>query len=609
MKINFGWLLISIILVGCTPNSTDHSDAVRLDIENEQEEDLSQQVYTLELERWNIHNDESHPIETTKGFNEALNWASENGDIIFEVPAGNYLIDKDFRINMVSNMTFKLDDETVLQKETNGYERYELLYIGPGIENVTLIGGIYMGDRDTHDYSGKDNEHSAGTHESGCGILAEGAIGLTVENVKAVSFTGDGLCVGGTSQLINELSESDFKFGGLDENGNLIYDTTKIRTKDIEKTNFTNGIFENQRTFQFSLPRNLSSEVTFDVYFFNAEDIFLSHVTDQKIGWDLIEVPVDADYYYAVFDTDAIEDVYVEFWNKVISKDVTVKNSEFAYNRRQGITVGGAENVLIENNEIHNISGTAPQSGIDVEGGVGENGLPNENIKIRDNNFYNNAAYDVILFDGKNAIVENNYLGSKGAIGLAISEPFSGATVKNNTFDGSRIVAYYDAEFIDNVMNDSYTYFTGPNITIDGMILTDSKFSISSKVPFGVTASNILIKNNKKNDSGLTVWDQPVHLTNITIEGQSTLRNLTGGVEEGSIFDNLKVIGYNSTYGLDLPRGTYNNCVFEAGEGGSVGPVINQEGKYEFNDCTFVGGNPHVANDKADVTIKQVESN
>ena len=37
--------------------------------------------------------------------------------------------------------------------------------------------------------------------------------------------------------------------------------------------------------------------------------------------------------------------------------------------RRQGITVGGAKNVYIRDNDIHHIAGTDPQSGIDIEDG------------------------------------------------------------------------------------------------------------------------------------------------------------------------------------------------------------------------------------------------
>lgn len=230
-----------------------------------------------------------------------------------------------------------------------------------------------------------------------------------------------------------------------------------------------------------------------------------------------------------------------------------------------------------------------PQAGIDLEGGFGENGNRNSNITIKGNQFYNNASYDVILYDGKDAIVEDNHFASKGAIGLAISEPFKGALVKNNHFDGSRIFAAHDATFIGNRMNDSYTTLEGPNIKIEDMTFTDSTFALSAKTPFGISASNITINNNKKSDSGLSIWGKPVHLKDITINGEGTLRVVTGGAAEGSIFDRLKVIGYSTTYGVTLPPGTYNNCEFVGAAGtGKFGSIsVALAGKYVFDGCSF----------------------
>jgi hypothetical protein len=72
----------------------------------------------------------------------------------------------------------------------------------------------------------------------------------------------------------------------------------------------------------------------------------------------------------------------------------------------------------------------------------------------------------LILFDGQNAIVEWNYFGFRGVIGHAISEPFTGALIKNNKFDGTRIFAYHDATFQENEMIGSNTFFEGPNLKI-----------------------------------------------------------------------------------------------------------------------------------------------
>ncbi len=542
-----------------------------------------QKKVVIELAQFGIRNDGTRPVETTKGINQALQWASKQGHTVVSLPAGTYLIDKNSQINMVSRMTLELNDKVVLQKEANSKEQYKLLHVPYDASDVALKGGVYRGDKNQHDYSRKETPHTPGTHESGYGIAVEGATNVTIDGVKAVDFTGDGLVLGGYGKLIKDMYADHFVQGGLNEKGAALASKTQIRTKD--PISLTHALFKNDPVFE--LTNAIKLPQVYDIYFFKANGAFLQRLEGKRIR-DIMTIPEGAAKFHLVFNQAVKTGAYVELWYRKPSQNVVVKNSEFAFNRRQGITVGGADNVLIENNSIHDIKGTAPQSGIDLEGGYGENGHRNSNVTIRGNHFYNNAAYDVILYDGRDAIVENNHLASKGAIGLAVSEPFKGALVRGNHFDGTRIVAYHDVTFRNNRMNDSYTTLTGPNITIDGMQFTNSMFAISSKTAFGVSVSNVTITNTKKNDSGLSLSGKAIHLKNVAIDGQGTLRSFTGTTPEGSIFDDLKITGFNATSGLSLPPGTYNRCVFEGAEGGKFGVVsAAQAGKYVFDGCRF----------------------
>lgn len=560
--------------------------------------------YVIELNRWGIYNDGTHPVETTKGINDALVWANSSGFTAIFLDDGIYLIDKNSRVNMVSNMVFELSKDAVLQKETNDKERYDLLYVGKGIEHVTLMGGTYSGDKATHDYSKKDHKYSWGTHEGGHGILLEAASDITIDGIKAVNFTGDGLMIQGKGTMIMDIYENNFVSGAIDDKGKQIKDTKKVRT--TKALYFQNPVFVTERTFELSNRMKLPQ--TFVIYFYKKDGSFLMK-TSAKMR-DQIQIPDGADHFYLVFNQATAKGAYFEYWNRVVSRNVVVTNSEFAYNRRQGVTVGGADNVLLNYNVFHDMKGTAPQSGVDVEGGFEVNGFFNSNVTIRNNKFYNNAAYDIILFDGSGAIVEENHLASKGVIGLAVSDPFKGAHIINNHFDGTRIIAENDATFVGNKMNDAYTTFSGPNITIDGMEFTDSTFSVSSKVPFGVSVSNVTITNTKGKDTGFSLWGKPIRIQNMTIIGETALRSITGGAESGSFFENLKIIGFNSTYGLTLPPGTYTHCQFEGAEGGKFGAIsLNLPGKYVFNGCTFKSSttsslNLVADNPKLDLTVK-----
>jgi hypothetical protein len=565
-----------------------------------------QKEYAIELSRFGIYKNGTHPVETTKGINNALKWAAKNGIKKTSLPSGTYLIDKNSQINMVSNMVFELPMDAVLQKETNAKESYHLMYLGYGIHDVTLRGGTYKGDKTTHDYSKKENKHSSGTHEGGYGIITLGATNLTIDGVQATNFTGDGLILGGHGTMVKDLYENQFISGAIDDKGKNVSNSKTVRTK--EPLNFSHAIFKTEREFEFSNAIKLPG--VFDIFFYKSNGTFIKKLANARVR-DIIQIPEGATQFHLVFNQASKKQAYIEFWNRKVTTNVLVQNSEFAYNRRQGITVGGADNVLITNNKFHHMKGAMPQAGIDLEGGFGENGNRNSNITIKSNQFYNNASYDVILYDGKDAIVEDNHFASKGAIGLAISEPFKGALVKNNHFDGSRIFAAHDATFIGNRMNDSYTTLEGPNIKIEDMTFTDSTFALSAKTAFGISASNITINNNKKSDSGLSIWGKPVHLKDITINGEGTLRVVTGGAAEGSIFDRLKVIGYSTTYGVTLPPGTYNNCEFVGVAGmGKFGSIsVASAGKYVFDGCSFESPEPLSTlllgeHPKLDLTIK-----
>lgn len=85
-------------------------------------------------------------------------------------------------------------------------------------------------------------------------------------------------------------------------------------------------------------------------------------------------------------------------------RNVTVRHSNFADNRRQGISIVGGADILIENNEIHHTKGTAPEFGVDLEGA----GRLNENIEIKSNYFHHNRGGDIVNTDGRNVLVEGN---------------------------------------------------------------------------------------------------------------------------------------------------------------------------------------------------------
>ena len=592
------------------------------DIFENQEKPLQKNIekddtyYVLEKEeqtRWHIYDDGTHPLETTKGFNALLPWTSAEGIKTIDIPAGTFLISKgdgtenSDRINMVSNKTFLLNNQTVFQKETNGLEIYQIFYFGPNIKNITMKGGILRGDRDTHDFSQK-GQHTGGTHEWGNGMNIVGAEHVLLDGIKFEKFTGDGVEIGGSTIAGSYITEKEVEEGGIDENGNPIPQTGKVRSVGRTQTNFDNPQYTIFRNVFMWLPNGVTPGSTFDMYYYEKDGSFISSDKNLRYYFGESIIPEKADYFRVVFDAPSTKGIDVNRMTIANSKYITIQNCDIGYNRRQGITAGG-EHIVIQNNIIHDIRGTAPGSGIDIEPGF----MPAKDVTIQNNRFFNNLI-NVVLAYGEDATLEGNTFetGGVGSVGVKIWEGFIGnIKVNKNTFKESGLDVDAPSQVTNNTFTGGSATFGGQGVVVDGIKGTDTNVGFKTKVPFGVTASNIAITMTGKTTSGISVEEQPVHLKNVIITGPSAGKVFGGNVAEGSIFENIQFMGYNSEKGMDLPRGTYRNCVFQANEehANIYGPTIAKAGKFLFENCSFSVTRSALVVNHADAEITVKDSN
>ncbi len=113
-------------------------------------------------------------------------------------------------------------------------------------------------------------------------------------------------------------------------------------------------------------------------------------------------------------------------------KHIDIRRNNMVDNRRQGVSIVGGTDILIENNEIHHTNGTTPQFGIDVE----SLSYNSQDITIKNNYFHHNRGGDIVNTDGKNVIVENNILlqgeGSEYIDGPIVYWKKGDLTIRNN---------------------------------------------------------------------------------------------------------------------------------------------------------------------------------
>lgn len=91
--------------------------------------------------------------------------------------------------------------------------------------------------------------------------------------------------------------------------------------------------------------------------------------------------------------------IYISEGTRDLSENILICNNNIYDCRRQGISVITARNLIIKNNEIHNIKGTSPQSGIDIE--RNNNSQVCENTVITGNKIYNlNSGVAIYTHEG-----------------------------------------------------------------------------------------------------------------------------------------------------------------------------------------------------------------
>ena len=90
------------------------------------------------------------------------------------------------------------------------------------------------------------------------------------------------------------------------------------------------------------------------------------------------------------------------------STNILIQNVNAHSSRRQGISVTSwVDGIIIEDCTIHNIYGTNPQSGIDIETNDPE--MPVRNVIIRNNTFFDNVRCDILIgAEAKHVYIHGN---------------------------------------------------------------------------------------------------------------------------------------------------------------------------------------------------------
>lgn len=449
--------------------------------------------YVIDLNEFDISNDNTNAKETTQGINNAIVYAKNHGYSKVVLPKGHYSIDTSIKnsivltdgvkkwthhrqgIIMESDMELVMN-EVVLEMIPTDDPYYSILTIS-NCNNSKITGGIILGDRKTH-YFGRRINQNNDELESGSYDLNTG---LPINNDNMVrtkefidNFNGEVLPKEFFLMPLEKTTKNTVD-GGV----RYIY-CYDINNKYLGLTTGGNGFISKA----ILLPNTSKIKVAFKdekrldaIFYITKQLIYPSH----EFGSGITVTASKNIEINSVTVKDTVGDCLLTMAPplNVTVDDLKVINCTFENSRRQGISlVATGEEYLIKGCKIGRVNGIDPQSGIDIEH---YNYL--KNTVIEECNFYDNRKWDIINYNGNNIDIKNNKF--TGGIGSTFGWNMN---VENN-------------EFIYKEIEDNPKIHKGVAISLSTN-KTDSDniyFKVNNNIINGYNNSGS-IRNNKLNE-------------------------------------------------------------------------------------------------------------
>lgn len=452
--------------------------------------------YGVDIQKFNINNNGLNPIETSKGINDALNYAAKNKYDKITFPKGEYCISEENPITMVSNLIVDLNGAT-FKINDNGLQHYTVIDFS-NCSNSQLIYGIILGDRETHDYKTIE-----GSHEWTCGIVFNNCDNCILDNVTISSFPGYGISSSlgeNLSDLIIGVTKENLSIGNINDKGKLNNKKGTIRTIDPLNISNVGGEFElGYNKGYMGYPYMQSKEYL--SYFYDENMKFISKVDNCK-QYKKVLIPDNAKYVHFVFKQDYVPErgdtdfngTTVFLTNYSSPNNITIKNCLIEKNKSLGMGICGGYNWNIENNMFKENGGGAPGYAIDLEDGWEYM----DSFLFKNNKFIGNNN-DIVSCAGDNIIFENNSFTS--------TVYMWGRTTNYKFLNNS---------FSNIAMNINYEYSTDTECS--GNTYNNCRIAITSKnkdAEFNINNENIIDTHVNTMPENVSIIDSKITADNI----------------------------------------------------------------------------------------------
>jgi hypothetical protein len=501
--------------------------------------DLSKftRVYTIDLKQFNISNSGTNPAETSKGINQALQYAKTQNANLIKFPPGTYLISEtDPIILNLQDTVIDLSGAT-LQINANALPKYTLMAIVDGAQNLRLTNGTLKGDRETHDY-----KTTKAAHEHASGLTISAGLNIEIDHLTVTGFPGSGVAtnvnVGKGAASYHWIRDKDLIPGELSNDGSKLPSEKKLITAKRYDISNTRGQFEFGYTLGYSGFPSVRGRA-YQTCFFDADSKFISKVPCLQFA--KVQVPPNAKFAQFEFNQAVVkngpEGMIGRITNLVSPTHVHFHHNTLINNRTLGIAFCGGQNWVMEHNHFESNGGNAPGFGIDFEDGWD---LMRE-IVFRNNTFKANKAGDLVVCAGTELIFEsntfqgavilydrvNNYLFASNTLTgsrVLYKTGIKFAVIRNNTYKNATLQVRWNENKWPGVAPlaltgetlDSMTSVTGPILVFDNCKITNTSFAPNKEsklllfknctltnspvlpAPAGVSAPKVVFENSTR---------------------------------------------------------------------------------------------------------------
>ena len=461
--------------------------------------------YLIELERWGIIPgipNKPYKLEdyitannNILGINNALIWAQENNYNHVTFPRNDYsicypnpIITQENTIVDFNFSTLKViyDSDIRSPLDSSGNTIYE--FKGDSIlcksKNTHMINLNLIGDR--IDRSWKSHEERSIEHTNGI-KLGVGADNCSIKGCNISYYMADAIAL--YYSPYEHFPVENTEFGTINYNNGQLTNSDKI----VRTINFIPISSDVKKFSMIGLGYNPTTTIPkqkYDVFFYKADNTFISSKKNIRTR-DAVQIPKNAVKLKLAWegngtvDDNCVVNGNPPYWailvKNGIADNIIIENNEIHRNHRGGIFLG-TNNVTIRNNYFHD---TGYQGDYDLDGlptftdftryAINTEDNVGQNCKIVNNVFENtrmaialrgdyneisgnefrNCEYGVILYYLKHCLVEKNFFYHSN-LGCYEYENFNRDwRIDNNIFDGGNIILSGSGA-ISSISNNSF---------------------------------------------------------------------------------------------------------------------------------------------------------